>query len=333
MKLLLVGCGNVGRELVRLLASGAGPAFSIVGICTRRRGALANPAGIEPTTIRPPGEGAPWAADHPDRCDLGSAAAVDQLDYDVLVELSILSIEGRGEPALGYVRRALQRDRHVVTANKGPVAFGGASLLRSAASAAGRLLFESTVLDGTPVFSLAGEGLRGCRVLRVEGILNATSNLVLDSLASGRDTESAVARARAEGFAEADPGHDLDGWDSAAKLAVLANALMGGSITPFDVDREGIGRLQPDDFTAARDSGRRWRLACSADAASGPVRATVAPRLVGPDDPLYSCGGADCMLTLNTDLMAPFTIRQHGARLRDTAYGVINDLLALASAV
>lgn len=334
MRLLILGCGNVGRRLALALATGV-PGLGgtdVVGVCTRRHGALINPGGIDLASIAAPGAVPPWSPGHPDSTELDSATAVSTLDFDVLVELSILSISARGEPAASYVRRALERGRHVVTANKGPLAFHGRRLLELAHANGVRLLFESTVMDGTPVFSLVREGLRGCRVTSVEGILNSTSGLVLDALERGAAMEAAIRAAQQAGFAEADPTHDLEGWDSAAKLAVMANAWMGADLSPLDVSRRGILEISVQEAQGARDRNRTWKLVCRAGIESGVVRASVKPTLLPREDPLAACGPTDCILTIGTDCLSPFAIRQFEPGLADTAYGVLNDLLTIADA-
>jgi homoserine dehydrogenase len=263
---------------------------------------------------------------------ISGVEAVRQLDYDVLVELSTLSIQQRGEPALSHVREALMRGRHVVTANKAPAAFAYHELVELAREKGVKFLHESTVMDGTPVFSLAREGLKGATVRSVSGVLNSTTNFVLSRMEQGESLESAVRTAQKEGFAEADPRHDLEGWDAAAKITVLANALMGASLTPFDVDRQGITHVSVQDAQRAVQSGKNLKLICKAWREGENVRARVKLEEVERGHPFAPIRESGSILMIETDLLAPFVISETDPTLYDTAYGVINDLLSALDA-
>ena len=143
------------------------------------------------------------------------------------------------------MREALRRGRHVVTANKGPLAWAFADLARLAAEQGLQFLYETTVMDGVPVFNLARHGLRGATVTRVEGILNSTTNAILCALERGGTFADAVARAQQEGYAEADPSDDLEGWDGAVKLSALAAVLMGVGLAAGGDRARGDRRPRP----------------------------------------------------------------------------------------
>jgi homoserine dehydrogenase len=248
LRALFVGFGNVGQKVAQILTTEREKypgthslSLSVVGIVTGTRGSLVNNNGVNVAMalqeIRDLGR---FSWTNFELTSIKGLEAVQQLDYDVLVELSTLSITERGEPGLSHVKEALKRGKHVVTANKGPAAFAYHELRSLAAKNGVKFLHESTVMDGTPVFNLAEHGLRGCTITSVSGVLNSTTNFVLSRLEKGESLEEAVKIAQLEGFAEANPSHDLEGWDAAAKITVLANALMGASLTPHDVDRSGI---------------------------------------------------------------------------------------------
>jgi homoserine dehydrogenase len=246
------------------------------------------------------------------------------------VELTVLSIRERGEPALSYVREALRRGRHVVTANKAPLAFAYAELTALARQRNVQLLHESTVMDGAPVFSLARSSLRGCVLRGLSGILNSTTNFVLNEMERGVALDAAVQTAQAEGFAEADPSHDLEGWDAAAKITVLANALMGASQTPFDAEREGITNVTPARIAAVLQAGKRLKLVCRAWREGTRVRTRVGLEEVALDHPFATLSGNGSVLRIETDLMGPIVVAQQEPTLSDTAYGVLNDILTVA---
>ncbi len=143
----------------------------------------------------------------------------------------------------------------VVTANKGPIAWNWRRVAAAAAAAGRRLRFESTVMDGLPVFSLLELTLPDCRLLGFEAVFNATTNVIVETIAAGGSFEEALARAQAEGYAEADPAHDVDGWDAACKAAALANVAMDAGITPADVERQSVRDVPPERMAAARAAG------------------------------------------------------------------------------
>ncbi len=337
LRVLFIGFGNVGQRLAAILGPWRDrfPALQrlnlrTVGIVTRSRGAWIHPRGIDLSAalerIRRNGGFEPQAGEF---AGIDAARAVSRLDYDVLVELSALDIERRGDPALSYVRTALERGRHVVTANKGPAAFA-ASELRSAAQRRKRLfLHESAVMDGAPVFSMAREGLRGARILRFSGILNSTTNFVLSRIEQGGTFQEAVRDAQGGGFAEADPSHDLQGWDAAAKIAVLANGLMEASITPFEIERQELTPSCRSRVDAALGKGRRLKVICRAWREESGVRGKVALEEVEAGSSFYDIEGAGNALRLEVDLLGPTLIVQQAPDLTDTAYGVLNDLLTV----
>ena len=338
LRVLFVGFGNVGRTLGEILQDpGSYPGaadldLSVVGLVTRTRGSLANPSGVDlPRILTELKNLGRFAPDHPDRTDLDGLAAARTLDYDALVEISPLNVAERGEPAISHVRAALSRGRHVVTANKGPVAWAHRELSALAEQMGAAFLKETTVMDGVPVFNLAERCMAGCRVLEIEGILNSTSNWVLAGLEEGLSLEAAVRVAQEAGIAEADPSHDLEGWDGAVKVAALANGLMGGELTPDQVERVGMSHLTPQSVAAARTRGRRYKMLCRAwRDGDGVLRGRSALEEIPLDHPYASVAGAGAAVTLRTDLLHTLrVVEEGGTSLVPTAYGVLSDLLAL----
>jgi homoserine dehydrogenase len=337
---LFIGFGNVGQKVAEILFREREKYpklrdlnLSIIGIVTKSRGSLVNIKGVDVVrAVKDIRDINRFSSLSPELVAISGVEAVRQLDYDVLVELSTLSIQQRGEPAVSHVREALMRGRHVVTANKAPAAFAYHELVELAREKGVKFLHESTVMDGTPVFSLAREGLKGATVSSVSGVLNSTTNFVLSRMEKGESLESAVKTAQKEGFAEADPRHDLEGWDAAAKITVLANALMGASLTPFDVDRQGITDVSVQDAQRAVQSGKNLKLICKAWREGETVRARVKLEEVERGHPFAPIRESGSILMIETDLLAPFVISETDPTLYDTAYGVINDLLSVLDA-
>jgi homoserine dehydrogenase len=252
---------------------------------------------------------------------------IARVPAEVLVEVTTLD-PLTGQPATRHVRQALARGLHVVTANKGPVAFALRSLRALAERRARLFLHEGAVMDGTPVFNLVARCLPGTRIESFRGTLNSTTNLVLSRMERGLGRDAAVREARRLGIAEADPRNDLDGWDAAVKGCALANALMGASIRPKQVRRRGISDVSLYDVRRALRAGFRTRLVVRGVRAKGRVRVSVAPERIPVGDPL-SGSGPDAALVFRTDLMGEIGVFERGATVDQTAYALLSDLLEI----
>jgi homoserine dehydrogenase len=333
----LVGFGNVGSQLARILTFEkdlfpglSDLEISVVGVTTLTKGGLTNPQGVDLVrALRELDAEGRFSNRNPDFSELSSREAVETLDYEVLVELSTMSLDSVGEPASSYLFEALRRGCHCITANKGPIAFRYSELLACAEANDCALFFESTVMDGAPVFSLYDAGLRGCEILEIEGILNSTTNFVLSRMEEGESLNEAIEVAKETGFAEADPRFDLEGWDASAKICILANVMMGAQMTPFDIEREGISSLDESRVRKVCEQGRHLKLMCRAWRDGNRVDAEVKVRTVTSQSPFGLTSGAASVLRISTDLMGPLIILQEDPTLNDTAYGVLNDFLRL----
>jgi homoserine dehydrogenase len=255
------------------------------------------------------------------------ASALDfvaRVPADVLIEITPLDPQS-GEPALTHVRRALERGLHVITANKGPAAFGSRRLRRLAARRGVQFRHEGAVMDGLPIFNLAERCLPGARVLAFRGLLNSTTTRILSRMEQGVAFDAALREAQAAGVAEADPRNDLEGWDAAVKACVLANALMGADVRPPQVERRGITGVTPEDVRSATASGRKLRLIARGKREGRNVRVSVAPEALPFDDLLVS-SGADGVVVLETDLMGEVGLWEGAGGVDQTAYALLSDL-------
>jgi homoserine dehydrogenase len=323
--LALVGFGNVGRAFVRLLREKEqrirdeyGVAARITGVATRRLGWLANPEGLD-TAALPDGRTPACVKCAEVREWLRAARA------GVLLEASSLN-KRDGQPAIEYLRAALEHGAHAVSANKGPLVFAYDELRALAREKRRRFLFESTVMDGTPVFNLFREtlpvaGLRGFR-----GLLNSTSNVVLAEIEAGRTLAEAVRRAQEIGVAETDPTDDLEGWDAAVKVVALARVLMDAPLRLDQVERVGIASISPEQARAARAAGKPYKLICRAERRGGTVHASVRPEQVPLTDPLASLIGTTSCLHFDLDVFG-LTLIEHKPGVEATAYGLLSDFL------
>jgi homoserine dehydrogenase len=333
LRIALVGFGNVGRRFAERLRGPyaraletAGARVRVTGIATARHGHAVDPGGIAlGRALRLVAKGRSLDALHRGRRVDDARSFIARVPADVLIEITPLDARS-GRPAIDHVRQALDRGLHVVTANKGPVAFAHRRLRALAARRRRLFLHEGAVMDGTPVFNLAERCLRGARVLSFRGTLNSTTNLVLSRMEEGLTASAAVEEAQALGIAEADPGHDLEGWDAAVKGCAIANALMGASVRPSQVRRRGIAGLTGLDARRAVRAGTRLRLVVRGGRKGRRVLVRVAPERIPFGDPL-SGSGPDAALVLETDLMGEIGVFERGATVDQTAYALLSDLL------
>jgi homoserine dehydrogenase len=248
------------------------------------------------------------------------------------MELTTLS-PSDGEPAISHIRYAFERNIHVVTANKGPIAHAYADLAAEARRRQVEFRFESTVMDGTPVFNNVRNNLPGVTINGFRGALNSTSKIVLEAMRRGLSIEDGIREAQRMGIAEADPWYDLDGWDAAAKAAALANVLMDARTTPQKVEREGLRGIGAAEPARVAKSGRSIQLVCSGERADGIVRLSVRPEVLDQNDLLAASTGTSNMLLLDTDLMGTMGILSINPGVEQTAYGLFSDLVDVARAV
>jgi homoserine dehydrogenase len=337
LRLASVGYGNVGRELAQLLADKADELkrrydlwFRYTGIYTRSAGGALMPEGMAPAEV--------VAAGLPMGSGLtgGSRPLSDALDFirlcpaDVVLELTTLNPLS-GQPAIEHVRAALRSGKHVVTANKGPIAHGYRALRALAAEHGVALRFESTVMDGTPLFRMVETALPATEIAGFRGLLNSTSNFVLNRMGAGDSLEGAVAAAQRRGVAEADPNYDLDGWDASVKATVLTNVLMGADLRPEGVLREGLGAEAMRQAQAALAPGQTLKQVVEAERAGADgVVARVRLAALAPDDVFAHLSGMETAITLHTDTMQDLTLVEGEGGPGQTAFGVLADLITIA---
>ncbi len=307
----------MGRAFARLLESQRKIyPFRIVAVHTLRHGTAFDSKGlpIEPS--------------------FGPACAsvdefLDRSRPEMAIELTTLN-PSTGEPAISHIRAAFARNIHVVTANKGPIAHAYSSLVEEARRACVEFRFESVVMDGAPVFNMVRNTLPGCKILGFTGVVNSTTNVVIQALESGQTLAEGIAEAQRIGVAEADASYDIEGWDAAAKTAALANVLMNARKTPLDVDRKGIGRLTPEKLAELKSQGKRVRLVARARRVGDEVKLRVRAEVLDDTDILASVRGTSNILVLDTDLMGKVGTVELSPGVEQTAYGVFSDVVDIA---
>ncbi len=195
------------------------------------------------------------------------------------------------------------------------------------------LRFESTVMDGTPIFNQVRNNLPGVTILGFAGVLNSTSKVVTAAMSRGLSMADGVREAQALGIAEADASYDLEGWDSAAKAAALANVLMGARVTPQQVDRRGIQGFTTEQIVSYAAGGETVLLVSRGELVGGLVHLSVAPEVVKKTDLLATAQGTSNLLLLHTDLMGTMGTLSVNPGVQQTAYGVFADLVDIARSV
>lgn len=336
LRLLSLGFGNVGQAVARMLAEKADAlraehnlTVSYAGIYTRSSGAILFSDGISPDELAAAGwPPTPAAAERGDP-HADPLTLIRESPADVALELTALNPQ-TGQPATDYIRAALESGKHVVTANKGPIAHAHRELKALAAERGVALRFESTVMDGTPLFGMAEASLPVTVVAGFRGLLNSTSNYVLSRMAAGETLEEGVAGAQRAGVAEADPSNDLEGWDAAVKATVLANVLMGADLRPADVVREGLGAGAMRHAQADLPTGHALKQVVEAARAGDRVTARVRLAALPPTDLFAHLSGMETAVQLHTDTMQDLTLVEGEGGPGQTAFGVVADLVSIA---
>ncbi len=317
MDVALIGFGNVGRAFARLLeAKRAAFPFRICGIHTARHGTAVDRRGL------------------PANPSFGPACPsveefLDAAKAEVAIEITPLN-PATGEPAISHIRAAFARGMHVITANKGPIAHAWHVLDAEARAAGVAFRYESTVMDGAPVYNMARNCLPGCEILGFTGVLNSTTKIVVEAMSKGLSMEDGIREAQRMGIAEADASYDIDGWDSAAKACALANVFMDARVTPLSVEPRGIGRLTTGRVLELAASGKTIRVVSRAKRTPQGVRLRVRSEVIEKADLLASVSGTSNLLLLHTDLMGTVGTVSVSPGVEQTAYGLFSDLVDIA---
>ncbi len=339
-RIVLAGLGNVGRSLLHLLESRRdllrerhALELRLVGVADSR-GAALDPAGLDPGAVlalkregRSAGE-LPGAG----RPGMSAVELAGCVEAEAVLEATPVDLE-TGGPGLDLARAALARGRAVVLANKGPLALAYREL--AAASdlerpGAPALRFSACVGGALPTIALGRRDLAGARILRVEAVLNGTTQFMLRAMERGQTLEAALAEMRRRGLTETDSSLDLDGWDAASKLVIVANAVLRQPATLADVRVSGIRGLGPDRLRAALDRGERIVLLALAESGEDRrYRLRVGPAALPLDHPLARMGADEMGVVYHTDVAG----RAHASTLeRDptpTAAAMLRDLLEI----
>ncbi len=340
-RLALIGFGTVGQGFAEILQSKAASLAAqygfhavIVAVSDLLKGSVYCPEGLDVGALLAAVRAGSNLAAYPQQPGLirglDALATIRQSNADVVIEASYTDLK-TGQPAISHVQTAFDSGKHVIMTNKGPVALTYRTLADQAKRKGLFLGYEGTVMSGTPALRLAQTALAGNTIREMRGILNGTTNYILTAMDGGGTYADALAEAQRLGYAEADPTGDVEGFDAAGKLVILANTLLGVSLSMDDVARTGITGLTPTDIDAAHAASERWKLIARVRRTnSDGVVASVKPERLPISDPLASVGGATNAITYETDLLGPVTLIGAGAGRRETGFAILSDLLELA---
>ena len=338
VRLVLVGVGNLGRRFCQILVDKGdmlrekyGLDFVLVGAADSR-GAAYDPAGLdlaEVVRLKQAG-GSVSAYAGAGRSDWDTLSFVEAMEADVLLEASPVNLEQGGEPGLTCIRTAMRRGMHVVTPNKGPLVLAYRELHELAKKQEVQFRFDGTVAGGLPAVNLGVRDLRGADIQKLEAVPNLVTGYVMDLLVDGVPWDDALARARDEGVLEADAAWDLDGWDAAAKLVILTNAILDYPATLDEVARAGVVGLDPQELTAARARGERYRLVARAERSEdGGYTLSVSPVPLSPEHPFGHLGRKQMAVRYTTDIYGIITAVIEEPDPIPSSATMLRDLLAI----
>ncbi len=334
-KIALVGCGNVGTALLEILQEKKGELkerygfeYQVVLVKDRSKGVAACSQGIDLGALleelRATGTFGRLA---------GAAGTFEELlestGATVLAECTPTDLS-TGEPGLSHLRAALSRGISVTTTNKGPIAVAFEELRDLAKSTGATLSYEGVVMSGTPLIEMMQRAIAGCTVLKLQGILNGTTNFMLSQMAGGADYSAALADAQALGYAEADPTGDVEGWDAAVKLSILAKILFGAEIPVSEVERTGITEVTSEAVAEANKRGQALKLLAGIEPGGDGLRAYVAPVEIPATHSLAAIDGATNAITVTTDNLGDITLIGPGAGRRETGQALLGDMIRMS---
>lgn len=318
MRIAVLGFGSVGQGIASMVKM-KDLGITITALADSK-GGLIDPRGIDIETVLAKKRNGKPIGDS----TISGLDIVNHAEYDALVEVTPTNIQS-GEPATMYIRKALERKKHVVTSNKGPIALHLRELSRCAQESNVELRYEATVCGAIPIIHVLKHGLLGNEITAIHGIMNGTCNYILTRMSKeGLTYEQALAEAREMGYAEADPTYDVKGIDTAIKLVILTNTIWDWGASLRDVAITGIDQVTPDALRLAENDDATIRLIGEAIPAKRLLR--VSPRIVPIDHPLVVEGTLNAV-TIDTDMAGSLTFIGKGAGSIETASAIIGDLL------
>ena len=331
IKIGMVGFGNVGHGFIKALIEKnnffkkeLGLDFVITAVTDIRYGTIYDPDGLPLEELS---DAKDFSVLSPDLFrEWNTIQMIRNAESDVIIELSFTDLK-TGEPAVLHCQEALLPGKHVITSNKGPIALHYSMLKGLARDNGVKIGCEGTVMSGTPALRLALDSLLPTGINEIHGILNGTTNFIITEMENGSTYEEALKEAQFLGYAEADPSGDVEGFDTAGKIAILSHLVFGTFIKPEDIDREGITDLTVDDVREALNNNMHWKLIGSLVKTPTGIKASVKPVMLPNSNPLANVKGPGNAIQYHTDLLGEITLFGPGAGRQETAAALIEDLI------
>jgi homoserine dehydrogenase len=335
LKTALIGLGNVNRNFLRILemkeerlAHDYGLRFRIVAV-SDSSGVAVQSAGFTPAALRMAKEsGTAVAGMAGYQPGLTNAEIAATLPLDLVLDGSPVNLHD-GEPGMSVLRAALGRGLTVVTANKGPLALNFAGLAALKATKGGQLGYSATLCGALPVVNLGLRDFPAADFLSIRGIFNSTTNFVLAEMENGREFADALAEAQRRGIAETDPTLDVEGWDTANKLVILANTWLRLPVTVRDIEVTGIQAVTRADLLAAQAAGETIKLIASALPVAGKFQLRVAPTRIQRNEFLANCSGWEMGVECHSDLYGRQYFKLWEREPLPTAAAMLRDVVNL----
>jgi len=342
LKIAIVGFGEIGQAFAQLLLDKGEDVkkrfdarLSVVCIATRSRGNVVDAWGIDLhealDNIKEKGtlEGVTGYETRRTPMEL-----IQNVEYDILVELTPMELT-MSQDSYRYIETALKRGKHAITANKATVAWAYKELKALAIKNKAMFMYEATVMDGMPLFNMKRNALDMCDIIEIKGILNKTTNYILEEMTANNNLEldAIIEKVKEFPFVESDPKLDIEGYDAAARIAVLANVLMVAEVTPDDVDFKGIMDITQEDIAKAEANGNIIKLICRAYRENGKIKCQVRPEEVPKTSVYAQIKESSTVLTLKTDVMGELTFIEEthtpDEAVGQGAYGILSDIMYL----
>jgi homoserine dehydrogenase len=333
LRVIIVGFGVVGQSFAKLLLSRSPDLYSQHGIkprivaCVDNGGSAIAPAGLDVKKLLEAKKTKGTVSAYENSITkFDPLQVIEKVEAEVMLECTPTNLN-EGEPATSHITTAMRSAKHVICVNKGPLALAFPSLIELASYNGVMLRFSGTVGGGTPILDFAKRCLKGDRIISFHGILNGTTNYILSKMEEGRTYDAAMKDAKEKGYAEANPTLDVDGFDAAAKLVIMANWVMGMKVTMRDINRTGIMDVQLSDVKRASERGNAIKLLAVCEHR----HLDVAPTEVPKTDPICVNGTLNAV-TFSSEHSGQQTIIGRGAGGMETASAILSDLIEIRDA-
>jgi homoserine dehydrogenase len=332
LRIILIGFGVVGQNIAKLLLSRNEDLYALYGMKPRivatvdGKGSAVSASGLDLQRLLDAKKTKGTVAEYGDGGKKDIVEIIESVDAEVVVEVTPTNLK-TGEPGMTHLSTAIKNGKNVITANKGPLALALPSLIELAEYNGVMLRFSGTVGGGTPILEFAKRCLKGDRIVSFRGILNGTTNYILTRMEEGLSFDDALNDAKEKGYAEAEPSLDIDGYDAAAKMVIMANWVMGMKVTMKDVNFTGIRNVTADEMKNALKNHNAIKLIAGSNKGL-----TVKPTEIPKNDPLCVNGTLNAV-TFSSEYSGQQTIIGRGAGGMETASAVLRDLIEIREAM